>query len=60
VQLIQVEEAAELFRAGGVSQLTECLRLDLADALTGDVELLADLLQELMGTEEVNSVKLVN
>ena len=41
--LLQV--VLQLARAGRVAQLPECLRLDLADPLAGDVELLADLLQ---------------
>ena len=40
-----VQKILELLAAGGVAQLAQRLRLDLADALTGDIELLADLLK---------------
>ena len=39
------EVVAQTLRAGGVTQLGERLRLDLADALPGDAELLADLFE---------------
>src|SRR5262249_49953553 len=39
------EVVAEALRARGVPQLPQRLRLDLADALAGDAELLADLFQ---------------
>src|SRR4029453_1813939 len=42
-RLLQV--VAELLAAGGVAQLGEGLGLDLADALAGDAEFAADLLQ---------------
>ena len=40
-----VQEVAQLLAAAGVAQLAQGLGLDLADALTRDVELLADLLK---------------
>src|SRR5665213_3972957 len=43
------EEAAQLFRARRVPQLAQRLRLDLANALARDVELLADLFQRVVG-----------
>src|SRR6185312_11912017 len=43
--LLDVEERAQLFGAAGVAQLAQRLGLDLADALAGDVELLADFLE---------------
>ena len=47
--LFQVEEASQLFRAGGVAQFPQGFGLDLADALTGHVELLADFFQRVVG-----------
>ena len=44
-----VEEAAELSRAARVLQLPQRLGFDLADALAGDRELLADLLEGVVG-----------
>src|SRR5215472_18646170 len=44
-----IEKAAELARAAGVLELAQRLRLDLAYALAGDRELLADLLQRVVG-----------
>src|SRR5437763_10774459 len=44
-----VEEAAQFARAARVLELPERLRLDLADALAGDRELLADLLERVVG-----------
>ena len=38
-----VQEVLELLAAAGVAELAQGLGLDLADALTGDVELLAHL-----------------
>src|SRR6187200_2658566 len=40
-----LEIVLELAAPAGVSQLAKCFRFDLADALAGDVELLADLLE---------------
>ena len=40
-----VQEIAQLLAAAGVAELAQGLRLDLADALARDVELLADLLE---------------
>src|SRR5207245_11179447 len=40
-----VEVVAQLLTADGVPQLRQGLGLDLADALAGDAELLADLLE---------------
>ena len=40
-----IQEIAQLFAAAGVAQFPQGLGLDLADALTGDVELLAHLFQ---------------
>jgi len=42
-RLLQI--VAELFGAGGVAELAQRLGLDLADALSGDVELAADLFE---------------
>jgi len=39
------EVLAERFGAGGDAQLAECLDLDLADALAGEAEVLADLVE---------------
>src|SRR5262249_55967023 len=44
-----VEEAPELPAPTRMLQLTERLRLDLADALAGDRELLADFFQRVVG-----------
>ena len=40
-----VQEILELLGTGGMTELSERLGLDLTDTLTGDVELLADLLK---------------
>ena len=40
---VEIEEALELLRARGVPELAERLGLNLTNALTGDVEVLADL-----------------
>ena len=40
-----IQEIAQLFAAAGVAELAQRLGFDLADTLTGDIELLADLLQ---------------
>ena len=47
--LLEVEEAAQLLRAARMAQLAQRLGLDLADALAGDVELLADFFQRVVG-----------
>src|SRR6056297_1368412 len=47
--LLEVEEAAKLLRAGRVAQLAQGLGLYLPDALAGDVELLADFFQRMVG-----------
>src|SRR5690606_24075386 len=47
--LLPLEEALQLVRAAGVAELAKGLGLDLADPLAGDVELLADLLQRVVG-----------
>ena len=39
-----VQEIAQLLAAAGVAELAQGLGFDLADALTGDVEFLADFL----------------
>jgi hypothetical protein len=44
-----IEEAAELARARGMLELAQRLGLDLADALAGHRELLADLFQRVIG-----------
>src|SRR5688572_31116650 len=44
-----VEEAAQPLRARRVPELAQRLGFYLADALAGDVELLADLLQRVVG-----------
>ena len=41
----QFDEAFELPDAGGVAHFPQCLGLDLADALAGDLELAADFLE---------------
>src|SRR5688572_28275629 len=46
---LAVQEAAEFPGAARVLQLAERLGLDLADALAGDRELLADLFQRVVG-----------
>src|SRR5258706_9143021 len=43
------EEAAQLLGARGMAELPQRLRLDLADALARDVELLADFLERVVG-----------
>src|SRR5690606_41914811 len=48
-QSVDVEEAAELLGARRVAQLAQRLGLDLADPLAGDVELLADLFEGVVG-----------
>ncbi len=45
------EEASELATVRGVFQLHERLGLDLADALAGQRELLADLFQRVVGVQ---------
>src|SRR5262245_12080220 len=47
--LLALEEAAELLGARRMAELAQRLRLDLQDALAGDVELLADLFQRVVG-----------
>ena len=44
------QEALELVSSRGVTQLAQRLGLDLADPLTGHVELLADFLEGMVGT----------
>src|SRR3546814_12062977 len=44
-----IQETAQLARAARVLELAERLRLDLADTLAGHGELLADLLQSVVG-----------
>src|SRR5690606_31234647 len=44
-----VEEAAQVVAAGGVAQLAQGLGFDLPDPLAGDVELLADFFQRVVG-----------
>ena len=41
---ISIQEIPQLFAATGVAELAQGLGFDLADALTGDVEFLADFL----------------
>src|SRR3569833_1952063 len=48
-RLLEVEERAQLLRSARVAQLAQGLGLDLADALAGDVELLADFLEGVVG-----------
>src|SRR5690606_34947360 len=43
------EEASQLLAAARMPQLAQRLRLDLADALARDVELLADLFERVVG-----------
>ena len=45
----EVDEALQLLGAAGVAQLAQGLGLDLADALAGDVEVLAHLLKGVVG-----------
>src|SRR6185436_9472200 len=45
-----VEEGAQCLGAGGVAELAERFRLDLADPLAGDVERAAHFLQRVLGT----------
>lgn len=40
-----IQKILELFAAARVAQLSQCFRLNLADALAGDVKFLADLLK---------------
>jgi hypothetical protein len=47
--LFDVEERAQLFGAARVTQLAQGLGFDLADALAGDVELLADFFERVIG-----------
>ena len=44
-RLVDLEKALELADAGGVAHFAEGLGFDLADALAGDLELLADFLE---------------
>src|SRR3546814_2831909 len=46
---LDVEETAQLLRAARVAQLSQRLGLYLADPLAGDVELLADFLEGVVG-----------
>src|SRR5205814_2856162 len=46
---LPLEERAQLLRARRVAELAQRLRLDLADALARDVELLADLFERVVG-----------
>src|SRR5690606_40300566 len=46
---VDVEEAPQLLRAARMAQLAQRLGLDLADALAGDVKLLAHLFQGVVG-----------
>ena len=51
---LSIQEIAQLFAAAGVAELAQGLGFDLADAFTGDVELLADLLdRKSVGRERV-------
>src|SRR5690348_17061229 len=47
--LLEIEERAKLFAARRMPQLAQRLGLDLADALAGDVELLANFFQGVVG-----------
>src|SRR5690348_6666093 len=47
--LLEIEEGAKLFRPRRMPQLAQRLGLDLADALAGHVELLADFFQRVVG-----------
>src|SRR6185312_4185611 len=47
--LVIHQEAAQLLAAARVAQLAQRLRLDLADALARDIELLADLFERVVG-----------
>ena len=42
---LRLDEALQLLRAARVAELAERLRLDLADALAGDLEVLTDLFE---------------
>src|SRR2546423_6242872 len=46
---LALEEASQLLGARRVAELAQRLRLDLADALARDVELLADFLERVVG-----------
>src|SRR5438874_553146 len=47
--LFPLEKTPQLFRTRRMPQLAQCLGLDLADALAGDIELLADFFQRVVG-----------
>src|SRR6185437_1790029 len=47
--LFEIEERAQLLRTTRVTQLAQRLRLDLTDAFTSHVELLADFLERVVG-----------
>src|SRR5690348_6941925 len=47
--LLEIQERPQLLAARGMPQLAQGLGFDLADALAGDVELLADLFQRVVG-----------
>src|SRR6185437_1123361 len=47
--LLEIEERAKLFAARRMPQLAQSLGLYLPDALAGDVELLADFFQRVVG-----------
>ena len=40
-----LQEISDPLTSHGISKLSQCLRLDLTNTLTGDIELLANLLQ---------------
>src|SRR5690606_733588 len=44
-----VEEGAQMLASCRVAQLAQCLGFDLADTLAGDIELLADFLEGVVG-----------
>jgi len=46
---VDIEEAAQLFRTAWVTQFAQCFGFDLANAFAGDVELLADFFQRVIG-----------
>src|SRR5690349_3519771 len=48
-RLLAFEEAPQLLGPRRMAELAQRLRLDLADALARDVELLADLLERVVG-----------
>src|SRR5919198_3246386 len=48
-ELLSVEERAQRLAMSRVAQLIERLRLDLANALSGDLVLLADLFERVLG-----------